>query len=244
VPLCSLTTRVCRPERMDQPGLDVALHAQALRGLRRINWLSRVAASSWSAMLPLVGGAAGAPLRVLDLACGGGDVPMALARRALDAGVDIEVQGCDFNPQAVRLAQQQATASGVPARFFRLDALREPLPADFDVLSCSLFLHHLAEEDAVGLLRRMAQAARRMVVVNDLIRSRLGYVLAWAACRLLSRSPVVHWDGPASVAAAFSLSEARALADRAGMEGALLTHRWPERFLLTWSRQGDDPRHL
>jgi 2-polyprenyl-3-methyl-5-hydroxy-6-metoxy-1,4-benzoquinol methylase len=229
---------------MDQPDLDVAVHAQALRGLRRINRLSRVAAASWSALVPLAGVAAGAPLRVLDIACGGGDVLMALARRALNAGVDIEVQGCDINPQAVRLAQHQATASGVPVRFFRLDALRDPLPADFDVLSCSLFLHHLAEEDAVGLLRRMSQAARRMVVVNDLVRSRLGYVLAWAGCRLLSRSPVVHWDGPASVAAAFSVSEARALADRAGMNGALLTRRWPERFLLTWSRQGDDPRHL
>jgi hypothetical protein len=129
-------------------------------------------------------------------------------------------------------------------RFFRLDALGDPLPADFDVLSCSLFLHHLAEDDAVGLLRRMAQAARRMVLVNDLIRSPLGYVLAWCGCRLLSRSPVVHFDGPASVAAAFTLGEARALADRAGLAGAVLTRHWPERFLLTWSRDGNDPCQL
>jgi SAM-dependent methyltransferase len=229
---------------MDQPDLDLALHAQALRGLRRINRLSRVAAWSWSALLPLARASAGAPLRVLDLACGLGDVATALASRARAAGLHLEVQGCDLSPQAVRLACQQSSARGVSVRFFRLDALRDPLPADFDVLSCSLFLHHLAEDDAVGLLRRMAQAARRMVLVNDLIRSPLGYVLAWGGCRLLTRSPVVHFDGPTSVAAAFTVGEARALADRAGLAGAVLTRHWPERFLLTWRRDGNDPRQL
>jgi hypothetical protein len=52
----------------------------------------------------------------------------------------------------------------------------------------------------------------------------------------LSRSPVVRHDGPVSVAAAFSLAEARMLAQRAGLYGASLVRRWPCRFLLSWSR--------
>jgi hypothetical protein len=74
------------------------------------------------------------------------------------------------------------------------------------------------------------------VAVNDLTRSRAGLVLVWAACRLLTRSPVVHFDGPVSVRAAFTPREALALAERAGLAGATVVRRRPCRFLLTWGR--------
>jgi hypothetical protein len=80
----------------------------------------------------------------------------------------------------------------------------------------------------------MAQAARRLIVVNDLSRSRLGYFVAQVACRTITRSDVVRVDGPRSVAAAFRPCEARRLAQRAGLPGARVRRRWPFRFLLTW----------
>src|SRR5262249_61298949 len=83
--------------------------------------------------------------------------------------------------------------------FSACDVLREPLPAGYDAVVCSLFLHHLSAEQAVGLLRRMAAAAGRLVLVNDLARGRAGYLLAYLGTRLLTRSPGVHFDGPRSV---------------------------------------------
>ena len=80
----------------------------------------------------------------------------------------------------------------------------------------------------------MAQAARRLVVVNDLSRSRLGYLVAQIACRTITRSEVVRVDGPRSVAAAFRPGEAQRLAQRAGLHGAKVRRMWPFRFLLTW----------
>jgi hypothetical protein len=138
---------------------------------------------------------------------------------------------------AIACAARAANAAGVAVRFFPLDALSEPLPEGFDIVTCSLFLHHLAEDDAVGLLEKMAGAARSTIVINDLLRSRIGYAVAWTGCRLLSRSPIVHHDGPASVRAAFSLAEARRLAERAGLVDVRLERRWPWRFLLSWSRR-------
>jgi hypothetical protein len=52
-------------------------------------------------------------------------------------------------------------------RFFVLDALGDALPTGYDVVSCSLFLHHLDGSDAVDLLRRMGAAAGRLVLVDD-----------------------------------------------------------------------------
>lgn len=221
---------------MDGPGLDPAEHARALRGLGRINWISRSAAILWPPIARLAAADPDRPVRVLDLASGGGDVPIALARRAASSRLDIRIEGSDANPVAVRFASERAGARDVSVPFQVLDVLRDPIPPGFDVLTCSLFLHHLDPLDAARVLRTMAGSAARLVLVNDLARSRAGYLLAWAGCRLLSRSPVVHHDGPVSVASAFTPAEALRLARDAGLEGATVSPRWPERFLLAWSR--------
>ena len=82
----------------------------------------------------------------------------------------------------------------------------------------------------------MAAATRRLLLANDLRRSRTGWLLAATACRLLTGSPVVHADGPLSVARAFTRGEVAALAERTGLRGAAVESRWPFRFLLTWDR--------
>jgi 2-polyprenyl-3-methyl-5-hydroxy-6-metoxy-1,4-benzoquinol methylase len=225
-----------QPELMDQPGLEAAEHIDALRGLGRINLLSRASSALWRPIAALAREMAGArrTIRVLDLATGGGDSPIALARRAAGAGLPVEIEGCDVNSQAVSYAQDQAQARGVRVRFFVLDALNQPLPEEFDVLCCSLFLHHLDEHDALALLRRMASATRQIVLIDDLIRSRRGYLLALLGTRLLSGSRIVHVDGPLSVRSAFTLSEARLMAEQAGLRDARIRRHWPERFLLSW----------
>lgn len=225
------------PEIMDQPGLDPGEHAAALRGLGRINVLSRSGAALWPAIERLARQCAVRPLRVLDLACGGGDVALTLARRAARAALHVQVEGCDFSSTAVALAAERAHSRGIDVHFFECDVLAGPLPEGFDVLTTTLFLHHLDDAEAVGLLRRMREAAGAAVLVDDLVRSRWGHTLAWVGCRLLSGSRVVRHDGPVSVAAAFTPAEATEMAGRAGLEGATLTRHWPERYLLAWNRK-------
>jgi len=227
---------------MDQPGIDPVAHSQALQGLRRINAFSGAVGSLFAPIRSLAREHGGQPLRVLDLACGGGDNTTALAERARRAGIGVQVDGCDLSPQAVAIATNNADGRALGTRFFQADALNDPLPDDYDVILCSLFLHHLDDEQAEDLLQRMGRATRYLVLVNDLIRSPLGYGLAWAGCRLLSRSPIVHGDGPLSVQGAFQLREVRALAARAGLKGAELRRSWPERYLLSWRRSPSSPQ--
>jgi 2-polyprenyl-3-methyl-5-hydroxy-6-metoxy-1,4-benzoquinol methylase len=232
-----LQRRDRQPEVMDQPGLDPAEHARALAGLRRINGISGLTGSLLAPIEALARRQGDAPLRVLELACGGGDTASDLALKAQRRGLALEVRACDLNPEAVRIAQANAQRRGAAVQFFCADALAAPpAPGDADVVFCSLFLHHLPDADAERLLALMAQRARHLVLVNDLIRSRLGYALAWAGTRLLSRSWVVHTDGPLSVRAAFQPAEVLAMAERAGLAGASLQRCWPERYLLGWQR--------
>lgn len=234
----TLGSRHRQPELMDQPGLDEGLHGHALRSLSRINWISRTSAMIWKPIRKLAGELQRArPIRILDVASGGGDVAVGLARRAARSGIAAQVDGCDINPVAVEHARDRAARAGVTnVGFFQHDALRQALPGGYDVVTCSLFLHHLEDHEVQAMLRSMAAAAGQMLVASDLRRNRFAYAMAWIACRVLTRSPVVRVDGPLSVAAAFTVDEARGLAEQAGLAGARLTRYFPERFLLVWRK--------
>lgn len=225
-----------RPEIMDQPDLNPQRHIQALRALARINFLSASAGILWPELASLARRMAPRVPRVLDVATGGGDVPIRLWRRAQRAGLDLRIEGCDISPVALEHARVAAARAAAPLRFFEHDALSGPPLEGYDAVCCSLFLHHLDEEQAVAFLRRMADSASHLVLVNDLERSRIGLLLAHVVGRLLTTSDVVHVDGPRSVAGAFTREEALALAERAELAGAHVGWRWPFRWLLSWRR--------
>lgn len=229
-------SRHVEPELMDDPALQADLHRVALRGLARINALSRSAAAIHRALAQLTAGGDNQPIRVLDVACGGGDVAVRIERMSRRRGVPMRVDGWDISATAIDQARRCAQRHASNARFFRNDALRDPLPAGYDAIVSNLFLHHLSREQAEELLSRMAEASGA-VVINDLSRSPLGYASACVGTRLLSRSRIVHTDGPRSVRAAFTPEEARGLAGRAGLRGAKVVPHFPFRWLLTWSRR-------
>src|SRR5262249_16052544 len=163
--------RKLTPEVMDQPGLSRASHEAALRGLSRINFFSRSDAILWPALEDLARQSSG-PVRVLDLATGGGDVPLRLWRRGRRAGLAPRPggrEGCGLRPSGVDPAVAGAERAGADVRFFIHDALNGPPLEGYDAVLSSLFLHHLDETQALTFLRRMASTAR-LVLVNDLRR--------------------------------------------------------------------------
>ncbi|MFH5802965.1 methyltransferase domain-containing protein [Alienimonas sp. DA493] len=247
VPTAPLAARVVVPEVMDDPDLDPAAHRAALAGLRRLNAVSGTTASLAAALKPILKTVpADRTPQVLDVACGGGDGAVALAAKlSRVAGRPVRVDGCDLSPVAVETAGNAAGNAGLPSAFFTADALAGPLPGAegtgrgrYDAAVSSLFLHHLEDDDAPRVLANMAAAANA-VIVSDLRRTRLGLAMAHIACRALSRSPIVHDDGPQSVRAAFTVDEFRRVADAAGLSGYEIRAVWPQRFLFVWQRAAD-----
>src|SRR5690349_21464974 len=113
----SLSRRNRQPEVMDQPGIDSALHSQALEALGRINWLSASSAILWPPLKRLAQINPERTVRVLDVASGGGDVPIALARRARRSRCLLEFTGCDASDVAVNIARQNAASAGESVKF-------------------------------------------------------------------------------------------------------------------------------
>ena len=222
---------------MDQPDLDVRRHIHALDALGRANAVSRTAAAIWPTIRAVSQKVPERPLRVLDIACGGGHVLLSLARRAVRERMNIEWVGWDSSPVAIDYARTLARrGGGQGVEFVLANAFCDPFPRGIDVVVCTLFLHHLTEGDAAVLLRRMRKAAGAAVVVSDLRRTLMGKAFTWVGCRILSRSEVFRVDGMRSVAAAFTTNEARDLAAVARLTGARVRAIWPQRWLLTWHK--------
>ncbi len=234
-----MLTRKRVAELMDDPTLDYASHVEALRGLERLNFVSTSAASLWAQIKPLTQHQQqkqSQPLRILDIATGGGDIPVALIKAAAADGVQIEIVGSDLSQSSIKYASQQALDKRVSVEFIQLDALHDDLPQNFDVVMTNLFTHHLDPPDVVKLLSKMAGAAKQMVLVNDLVRSEISYALVWLGTRLLSRSPIVQYDGPVSVQGSFTSSEFLQMSREAGLEGCKIKPCPPCRQILIWQR--------
>lgn len=221
---------------MDDPNIAPADHHAALRGLRRLNTLSDSVGIVWGPIRDLAKQTPDKVLSVLDIATGAGDVPLALHRKAKHKGTNLQLAGCDFSEQALGFARIAAEQQQADVQWFQHDALGDEALEQYDVVICSLFLHHLTQEQAIELLKRMATAARQMVIVNDIERSRLGWWLVQVGAHLLTRSSVVHTDASLSIKAAFTVTEAKELANLAGLESARIQRRFPCRYRLIWSR--------
>ncbi|MDP1562818.1 MAG: methyltransferase domain-containing protein [Pirellulaceae bacterium] len=224
------------PERMDDPGLPKAEHQLALAGLARLNRWSRGDAGLWQSLQTEARRISPRHLRVLDIATGSGDLPIRLAQRAQSAQLPIQFSACDWSPTALEVAAQAADQAQVSIQFFQLDAVLDAIPSDFDVIMVSLFLHHLLDDQIVQLLAKLGQATRSLVLVNDLVRSWWNFGAVYLASRLLSRSSVVHFDGPVSVQAAFTKAELIDLAVQAGLTNAAVRSQFPARWQLVWRK--------
>jgi 2-polyprenyl-3-methyl-5-hydroxy-6-metoxy-1,4-benzoquinol methylase len=232
--------RVLVPELMDDPGLEPAEHRRALMGLRRINAICQTGKHLANAILQIASERKLHSISILDLGCGSGDVATNVAKR-LAGKVQFQIHGWDISKTAIASANEFHTQSNRmkleqqkgSIEFHEADVFA-PGDQTFDIVYCCLFLHHFSETQAIELLQRMRERARVAVLIDDLQRTSLGWLLAKIGCQFLSSSYVVHFDGPQSVRAAFNVYEVQELARRAGLQAIRIRKHWPERYLLRW----------
>ena len=204
--------RLDTPEQMDAADVDAADLDEALRFIRRINhWLGYTRSTVRHLNHLTASFAKDRVLRVLDVATGSADVPVAIHAWARKRGRRVEVVGLDLHAETLRSAATNAPT--VP--LVRGDALALPF-ADgaFDVAMTSMFLHHLPNELAADVLREMNRVASHGVIAADLVRDRRAY--RWISLFTAFSKPMLKHDARVSVRQAFTLAEAEQLRQAAG----------------------------
>jgi 2-polyprenyl-3-methyl-5-hydroxy-6-metoxy-1,4-benzoquinol methylase len=216
---------------MDDPDLARDEHLAALEGLARLNRISGVGRLMYRHLRRIARARPDRRLHVLDVASGAGDIPISWVRHARREGWELQVTLTDTRRVALEEQQRRARQAKVDVLSMQHDCLHSPLPAGFDVVTSSLFFHHLDDHQVFCLLQSMQAASEGALVLCDLERSQTNLFLVKTAARLLSRSPVVHHDASASVRAAFTIEEFKQLAEEALARPVKISRAFPCRFI-------------
>ena len=155
-------------------------------------------------------------MRILDLATGSGDIPRLVVDFARTIGAEVRVDAVDQQPSTLEIARRLSVGY-LEIEFVEADVLafdREP----YDVVLCSLALHHFAEPNAVKLLQRSRDLSKRYVLVSDLRRGWFATIGVFLLTSVFFREPMTRTDARLSAERAFSLAEFSSLAQRAGWE--------------------------
>jgi len=151
-------------------------------------------------------------LRIVDLATGSGDIPRLIIDYARTIGARVEIDALDRQP-ARSLSADYPEISYREANILEWNSVEA-----YDITLCTLALHHFSNEDAVRLLRRCREISKRFVLVSDLRRSFSLIAGVYLLTALIFREPMTRYDARLSVIRAFSFSEMRDLAMRAGWQ--------------------------
>jgi SAM-dependent methyltransferase len=192
--------RIIRHEILDEQTPEAG--AKSLRDLVRIN---RYLGGHEASRKALRSVAPNRPFTMLDVGAASGDTAEAI-RAAFPSA---RVTSLDYKRHHLRRAAEPKVAG---------DAFRLPFrPKSFDIVHCSLFLHHYEDDEVIGLLRGFRDLAKLAVIVNDLERHAIAYYFMPATAWLLRWDRITIHDAPVSVQAAFKQGELEDLASKAGL---------------------------
>lgn len=167
------------------------------------------------------------PRTLLDIGCGGGDVPRALAAWAKRDGGQLSVTAIDADPRAIAYASSLPEQPGVQFR----QALSSDLVRGgqrFDFVTSNHLLHHLSAAELQALLRDSEQLCRIEALHSDIERSAFAYAAYRAGTARFFPGSFIHQDGLLSIRRSYTHAELAALAP-AGWQAA---RQWPSRNLL------------
>lgn len=202
-------------ELMDRPQPASAELARDLHNLRQLNRFF----GSYRLVLGFLRRwiKPGDHIQLIDLATGSGDIPRLVVDYAREIGATVKIDAVDQQSATLEIARSLSV--GYPEISFHQNNILEGQPAErYDVVLCSLALHHFSEKDAVQVLQRCRELSRRFVLVSDLRRGFLATVGVFLLTATIFREPMTRYDGRMSAARAFSFRELDGLARRAGYQ--------------------------
>ena len=189
--------RISTPEILDSGNCPPREAQASLRDICRINrWFGGVATTR--NLIQRVSLATGCNrFSMLDVGSGFGEVPNIAGRQLARHQIALEVTLLDRFRAHMLPGHHSVVA----------DALALPFAdSSFDLVSCSLFAHHLEPQDLARFAAEALRVSRCALLINDLVRHPLHLALVYAGLPLM-RSHVSRSDGVASVKRAYSPRE-------------------------------------
>jgi hypothetical protein len=169
-------------------------------------------------------------ITIVDLGCGNGDILRDVAKFGRKNNYSFNLIGIDANLAAIEYAKELSKEYS-ELSFKMIDILSEDFKKQsYDVVLCTLFLHHFKNEELISFLKTTTNKATIGVVVNDLHRHKLAYYL-FKLIGFFIKNKMVRQDGLTSVLRAFKRNELEAILTKTGVNFSI---KWKWAFRYLW----------
>lgn len=223
-----LKTRAIAEELMDADDLPLETYTAVVGDLARVNRVT-MAARPTLAFLDRIAPTE-APLRILDVGFGDGDMLRRIAHWAAKRGRAVALVGIDLNPRSA-VAATQHTPADMPIRYLTGD-YADLAGEAWDIVISSLVAHHMSRDQLIAFLRFMENEARRGWFVNDLHRHGFAYRGYPLLARIAGWHRIVRLDGTLSIARSYRPDEWSPLLAEAGITAARVFRAFPFRLCV------------
>ncbi len=109
-------------------------------------------------------------ISIADLGCGSGEMLKLISKWGKKKNLTLELTGFDANDYVVSHANRNCKEFG-NIQVSKANVLsKEFSQKQFDIITCTLFLHHFTDEQLIGLLSQFKNQAKVGIIINDIHR--------------------------------------------------------------------------
>ena len=169
-------------------------------------------------------------ITIVDVGCGNGDMLRTLADYAITNAIELELIGIDANQFTVDYAQK--LSSHYPNISYRCEDIFDKAfeNLSYDIVLCTLTLHHFKEEEIIKLLSVFKTNAKLGIVINDLQRSSISYRLFQALCFFFRLNDMSREDGLVSILRGFKKPELEQFSKKLQFKNYSIEWKWAFRY--------------
>lgn len=168
-------------------------------------------------------------ISILDVGCGNGDMLRTLAEYGQKVQRSFKLTGIDANNFTISHARDlSADYANISYRCADIFDVQEE--NHYDIILCTLTLHHFKDQEILTLLSAFAKQSRLGFVVNDLHRSTVAYYLFNALCFVFRLNDMSREDGLVSILRGFKKEDFIRFSKKLNLNDFQLKWKWAFRY--------------
>lgn len=166
---------------------------------------------------------------ILDVGCGGGSFTSQLASNFIRTNV----LGIDISGYAIDYAKNNYSRDNLKFELRNDPGLNE-VEKSFDIVTTTLVLHHLSDDQIIEFFKKSALIARKAIIINDLHRHWLSYTGCSIIMPLFFPNRLTINDSLLSIKKSFRHDELKSYLDKAGFSSKnyTISWHWPFRWIV------------
>lgn len=218
-------------EMMDDPNMELEVLQKAYDDINLCNRILGGESITINAVWKIIQNSKQESYTILDMGCGDGTMLLKLSDFLSKNGVFHKMRGIDQRADVLAIAKRKSR-NHPNIEFTKMDILKADDSLKSDIVINTLTMHHFEEERIEAFLSKFIQLAKLGIVINDLERSRISYVLFKLFSAVFIKTDVAKNDGLVSISKGFKKRELQELSEKIPN----VTHqiRWKWAFRYVW----------